>query len=205
MYARPPIECTTRVVPTPAASTSPTTIMGTTAPANLLSLPRAVTASRFPSSSVAQDERTPHLSNLSGSGRPRLPSPRSDFSLHHAVFVVFTCILSPSSIALLEATRTLTSSLSSVYLLLVAGLCPNRGHRSDIRAGACTKSCAVATDTYQTRLHNMHDRHTPPELRPPYNVPMALEESLTRTRGLGPEPARSRNRKAVEDSKTYTL
>ena len=51
----------------------------------------------------------------------------------------------------------------------------------------------------------MHDRHTPPELRPPYNVPMALEESLTHTRGLEPELARSRNRKAVEDSKTYTL
>ena len=51
----------------------------------------------------------------------------------------------------------------------------------------------------------MHDRHTPPELRPPYNVPMALEESLTRTKGIGLELVRARNRKAVEDSKTYTL
>ena len=64
----------------------------------------------------------------------------------------------------------------------------------------------MATGTsYYTRLFIMHDRHTPPELRPPYNVPMALEESLTHTRGLEPELARSRNRKAVEDSKTYTL
>ena len=51
----------------------------------------------------------------------------------------------------------------------------------------------------------MHDHHTPPELRPPYNVPMALEESLTRTKGIGPELVRARNRKVVEDSKTYTL
>ena len=51
----------------------------------------------------------------------------------------------------------------------------------------------------------MHDRHTPPALRPLYDVPMALEQSLARTRGLEPELARSRNRKAVEDAKKHTL
>ncbi|KAI0712056.1 hypothetical protein C8Q76DRAFT_733247 [Earliella scabrosa] len=38
-----------------------------------------------------------------------------------------------------------------------------------------------------------------------YNVPMALSQSMTHTRGLEPERGRSRNRRAVEDAKAYTV
>ena len=101
--------------------------------------------------------------------------------------------MSPSSIGIFEASLDLIPP------------CPN-GHRTDLRAGARALVRAVATGTFHyTRLFTMHDRHTPPARRPLYNVPMALEKSLTRTRGLEPELAGARNIKAVEDSKTYTL
>ncbi|RDX42653.1 hypothetical protein OH76DRAFT_92715 [Lentinus brumalis] len=51
----------------------------------------------------------------------------------------------------------------------------------------------------------MHDRHTPPLQQPVYHLPMALDESLTRTRGLEPELAKSRNKQMVEDAKRNTV
>ncbi|RDX42644.1 hypothetical protein OH76DRAFT_1488525 [Lentinus brumalis] len=51
----------------------------------------------------------------------------------------------------------------------------------------------------------MHDRHTPPLERTVYHLPMALNESLTRTRGLEPEPAKTRNKQMVEDAKRNTV
>lgn len=51
----------------------------------------------------------------------------------------------------------------------------------------------------------MHDRHTPPALQPVYDVPMALEQSFSRTRGLEPELAKSRNKRMVENARKQTI
>lgn len=39
----------------------------------------------------------------------------------------------------------------------------------------------------------------------PYDIPMALDQSLDHTLGLEPERAKSRNRKLAEDARNYTL